>query len=417
MTKLNYTTAAALIAAFKAGATFQVNDSGVVRDVTDITADTMTRTGAGFRVHTAKTYGLGWAYFGLDGVNTVDAAATLVQTSPVPLPFKTAQEVVDAFEAGAMFEVTGSMYGSNGPVTSMVTSGDAVGCRTVRGRNLFAASGRFTGFSNSNMRLVLVSPAPSKVPGFPYESVDALIADYEAGAKFEVVGASISAVNGAVLDVHKADTWDGSDGVSINGWHYNLKGEHAYGEAAPGRLVKTGDAPAPAKPAYDFPEIAWPVAAPAPEPEAFLKRFVTGEAAYCPATGEVVSDFTFECGKLSVEFRNEAGVFRESTSYRHDGTHKHDAKRDLVFGVPPKAEPKVKTYTVAELFESAPAGVYSIDVSSSRVVVIVHPDGESEPGDRVVLYFSGQTVQPLYRPRWERQSFTLTTKKFTGSIQ
>lgn len=435
MTKLNYSTPAALIAAFNAGAVFAIRGShgpdhnGTVSrmsiDGAYVSAATKRmgdKGGLSFRPDGA------WAYGPHSGGMRLVEISAAPAPSPQPLPFKSYQGVVDAFEAGAKFKVVEYATLHNeieSPVIEITL--DYRGMRVCTANNQRGWSGYEPQGQNRIFptdRLVMVSPAPAKTPGFPYASVEALVADFEAGAKFAVEGSRYSS-NGPVGDMAGgAGTVEVTSGSGDGRNRFDLAGRFTGFSNPNLRLVKVADAPAPAaawerpKPLFDFPKIEWPVAPETPEPEAFLKRFVTGEAAYCPLTGEVVTEFSFQKGELFVRLVDANGKARHSDSYRHDGTHKHDAKRDLVFGTPPQPVVQEKTYSVADLRGSAPAGVYRTP-GGNHVVVLRHPEME----DRNTVLFVGPTpwtlgvvTVPFDPDCWSTEGFTLTDKKFTGAI-
>ncbi|KAF1049353.1 hypothetical protein [Xylophilus sp.] len=176
-----------------------------------------------------------------------------------------------------------------------------------------------------------------------YSTPAELIADFEAGAAFTIHGTSGS--------------------YPVTGLRYELDGDVAVYAAASlvpgnpwGGLKPDGSHPA-------IPGLRLEKTAPAPgltgltahtvilddlEPQPFLKSFVTGTPAYCPKTREVVDGIEFQQGRLLVFLANEDGAVRDSESYRHDGTHKHDPARSLVLGdLPPLPAPDVTIYVYA----------------------------------------------------------------------
>jgi len=159
-----------------------------------------------------------------------------------------------------------------------------------------------------------------------YPSIAALLADFTAGAKFEITGAE-AATPGPVLRM-----LEDKGGVrvftttSYSGTVFNIDGSWGSGRSSV-YLTKT-------------------VAAPAAEPRVpFLKRVVLGESAYCPKTREVVEAVVFRTNALEVVLRNEDGVTRVSTNYDHEGKHKWIRERSLVIGnLPPVKQPPAAAY-------------------------------------------------------------------------
>jgi hypothetical protein len=153
-----------------------------------------------------------------------------------------------------------------------------------------------------------------------YSNAAALVADFKAGAKFEVHR------NGIAKRVVGIESYPGSAHgfqVRIEGsagaWTaFRLDGSHTSGR----QIVKVADAPAKAAATEPFD----------------MKTFVsTGREAFVPATGEKLVSFLFAANSLEVVLEDAKGNHRVSTNYRHDGTHKWQPKRSLVFKpLPPK---------------------------------------------------------------------------------
>jgi len=208
-----------------------------------------------------------------------------------------------------------------------------------------------------------------------YSSIAALIADFKAGAKFEIAGPR-PVTPGPVLSMRPDP-----DGVRVftatsdYGSVFAVDGSHAVGDHV--YLSKVGDAPKVTLtptgrlvfPKIEFPEPQHPTlrallaqaialktdesirAAAAKASEPFLKRFVLGEPAYCPKTRETVKAVEFVNGAINVTLVNGDGIERVSTSYDHEGKHHWIKERSLVIGaLPPVVKPdaKVEVY----LFES-----------------------------------------------------------------
>ncbi|MDR5811986.1 hypothetical protein QCE62_00090 [Caballeronia sp. LZ033] len=164
MTKLTYKSAADLIADFKAGAKFEVIDYGVQRPVTSIEADAIPGR---FIVYTILGAASG-TYFGfnLDGtsrmgsmfklVKIADAPATIGKDGVFPLPFKTSQEIVEAFTRGAKFVVEHD--GAQEKVTSLLK----LGADNIR---VFVPSRDFLSFRPNGSHLLgfklIMTAAPS----------------------------------------------------------------------------------------------------------------------------------------------------------------------------------------------------------------------------------------------------------------
>lgn len=187
-----------------------------------------------------------------------------------------------------------------------------------------------------------------------YSSIAALIADFKAGAKFEITGID-AATPGPVLSM-KEDKRGVRVFVATSefGTVFALDGSHATSSNV--YLSKVAAAP-------------------------FLKRFVLGESAYCPATREVVESVEFTNGAILVTLTNEDGVSRTSTNYDHEGKHHWVPGRSLVLGELP-APPAPQTYSSEDLWTTAPAGDYKADQGGYGFRVRVVTNGQA----RAVLF-------------------------------
>lgn len=172
-----------------------------------------------------------------------------------------------------------------------------------------------------------------------YANAAALIADFKAGAKFAVIR------NGIAKKVAAIDRY----GPSTSGFMiriedasgpwtaFRLDGSHASGR----QLVKVADAPAKSDAAEPFD----------------MKTFVsTGREAFVPATGEKLVSFLFAANSLEVVLEDAKGNHRVSTNYRHDGTHKWQPKRSLMFKPLPPQTRKMR-FEVVKV--DGRAGIYS----------------------------------------------------------
>ncbi|MDR6455524.1 hypothetical protein [Variovorax paradoxus] len=165
-----------------------------------------------------------------------------------------------------------------------------------------------------------------------YPTIAALIADFKAGAKFEITGSSNGNDGPVISMVHD---FGRVRATVVRPDRPGGRGSQTFDREGKGlnhlRLLKVADAPA----------------APAP----FLKRFVLGEPAYCPKTRETVKAVEFVNGAINVTLVNGDGIERVSTSYDHDGKHHWVKERSLVIGeLPPTVKPDVKVEVY--LFES-----------------------------------------------------------------
>ncbi|MDR5879047.1 hypothetical protein [Caballeronia sp. LZ032] len=129
MTKLTYKSAADLIADFKAGAKFEVRGlSTGTKSVTDITAHNYGFGGFAVKHSTYESMDC----FRVDGthpgdsrvflVKIADAPVTIGKGGVFPLPFKTSQEIVEAFTRGAKFVI--ELDGKQSRVTSLTKQGE-----------------------------------------------------------------------------------------------------------------------------------------------------------------------------------------------------------------------------------------------------------------------------------------------------
>ena len=252
-----------------------------------------------------------------------------------------------------------------------------------------------------------------------YKSFADLIAAFNAGAKFQVVGNEMHPSNyGPVTKIVAV-------GTGINVWvagnhspysSIRLDGTSSYFEGL--RMVEVSPAPA-ATPARTERLVTSVRSVRAPfgtstvrydevTTQPFLKALLGGASSYCKKTGEALDGVVFTKGELTFILIKD-GVRRASTNYRHDGTHKHDAERDLVMGTPPAP----KTYLGNELFGGrAPEGVYEVK-GRDHMYAVASGIGAM----RTVLYVDrkAQRVEVLNR-HWADQVFTLTNKKFTSAI-
>lgn len=234
-----------------------------------------------------------------------------------------------------------------------------------------------------------------------YSHLSELVADFKAGAKFEVRGAAWSHFDGPVTEVYldgrnvRART-HGADDAGLSFY------SNGSGVVTKGRLVKIADAPFPT---ID-PSLIDPGTGSYSPPEPFLKQFVLGTPAYCPKTREVVEEVTFVKGDIRVQLLSEDGSRRISTSYNHEGKHKWIPERTLVLGELPEVEkpsPKVKTYTVDELFAWAPEGEYDMQKYGDLYkAVVCHGIGQG----RSVLFCGYGRVEHLNREAWGGVQFT-----------
>lgn len=163
MTKLTYKSAADLIADFKAGAKFEVMDGAKRKPVAKIEGD----GGRYFRVFTSEHDHYGC--FRPDGSNEMghqwnlvkiaDAPATIGKGGVFPLPFKTVQEIAEAFTRGAKFVVEEG--GSQRKVTSLVKrSAVTIQVYTEGGRDLIAF--RANGDHPLGFKLIMTAaPSPT----------------------------------------------------------------------------------------------------------------------------------------------------------------------------------------------------------------------------------------------------------------
>ncbi|WP_025135273.1 hypothetical protein [Achromobacter sp. DH1f] len=88
------------------------------------------------------------------------------------------------------------------------------------------------------------------------------------------------------------------------------------------------------------------------DPQPFLKQFVNGTPAYNPKTRETVKSIEFVSGAIKVTLTDEAGNWRVSDRYDHEGRHRWVKERSLVLGdLPPK--PVVMKEVTLEVFHSA----------------------------------------------------------------
>lgn len=226
-----------------------------------------------------------------------------------------------------------------------------------------------------------------------YKTADELVAAFNAGAKFEMKNRPGSHLKGPVVRmVVEGHVVRVLTAQHTFGDRFTPRGEYT-GLADGISLVQVTDAPVSHLP--------------------FLQRFVMGEPAYCQATGEKVFEVAFECGELLVGLEDVTDNLRYSTSYRHDGTHKHDAKRNLTFTKPPESISGV------QLFDEAPQGVYEC----------LREDSKAKPGEflvvlagsggRTVLYACNDLLEPAYRPGWGRsiKRYVKSQRKFTVEVK
>lgn len=179
-----------------------------------------------------------------------------------------------------------------------------------------------------------------------YSSIAALIAAFKAGAKFEITGSTIGN-NGPVIAMSQESGRvravvarpDRNDGRGSQTFDHTGKGVSGI------RLLEVAGVPA----------------------QPFLKRFVLGEPAYCPATRETVKTVAFVNGAINVTLVNGDGIERVSTHYDHDGKHRWVEGRSLVIGqLPPVTKTDVKVDVF--LFESVTQpGTFRAVVLSERV--------------------------------------------------
>jgi hypothetical protein len=152
-----------------------------------------------------------------------------------------------------------------------------------------------------------------------YTSAAALLADFNAGAKFALVNGDGPEKKVTRMEARAAANagfvlW--AEDTAGPWREFLLDGSHA---SSTRRLVKLADAPCKDEP-FD------------------MKVFVsTGREAIVPATGEKLVSFMFSANSLEVVLEDAKGNHRVSTNYRHDGSHKWQPKRSLVFKpLPPK---------------------------------------------------------------------------------
>ena len=166
----------------------------------------------------------------------------------------------------------------------------------------------------------------------PYSTFGQLLTAFQSGTKFQV-----SLRSGLSRDVEDIAAYPTGVRVKAKGLspylHFKPDGTNSL---TPVRLVEVPNA----------------------IPEPFLKRFCMGEPLHCPKTREVCAGIGFDVKGIYVALRDEHGNARMSSNYRHDGTHKHDPARSLVFGpVPPLPvpEPAKPTHRTLRIFKTPAA--------------------------------------------------------------
>lgn len=262
MNKLNYANAAALIADYQAGAKFEVNYSGRVRPVTDIvpgsyiqdTARVYMEQGSLIEFYANGTHR---DYPSWTLVKTADAPKAAEPSLIYPLPFKTFDELVEAFEAGTEFVVErGSKYvrGVTYKVTSLTRAraGVRVVCAdySAGGWGGFDESGNhYAGVSTLKVRgEIKRHPLVEKVQAAAVSAEAPLLKRFVLGEDFHCPKTgenlhSVVFVKG-VLRVYMVDAATGKLCYSTNYKHDGVHKFHADRSLVPGKYVKPV-APAP----------------------------------------------------------------------------------------------------------------------------------------------------------------------------
>jgi hypothetical protein len=353
MNKLPFAHAAELVAVFNAGAKFvfleKLSTGDRRREVTTITAN------PNGTVH-ATLKGGGMVDFEPSGVHQNEffknwflemVAAPSNPVEVFPLPYKTNGELIAAFNAGVKFAVK-----LDGAVLSKVVSivadaGTLHGIRVRRdggsenGFSRFKMDGTNTGdLGHTLVRIIDSAHAPQNALDLPFKHFDEMVEAFNAGTKFAVRhGDEVGAVTamsrtGAALTVRA---------VGFGVWcEFNLDGTHDYWSKQQGvnhtRLVLAGPVIRKDTQAKLQEKLA-NVTSNSVVPEPFLKRVLDGVNFYVPATREVLHSIQYAKGRLETYLRDEKGVLRLSTNYKHDGTHKWVAARSLVAGALPPLPP------------------------------------------------------------------------------
>lgn len=198
---------------------------------------------------------------------------------------------------------------------------------------------------------------------FPFASVDALIAAFNAGVKFEVTGAAFPNPTRAVTKIEKTglDFRVTDEAGPQSTWGcFDIAGRNSSSSAVL-RVKQEAKVPSVPAPVEDAPvdtsanplrvsESGSVTSAPAPAPAPkravdfpnWLDELAKGTKFYCPATNEDVTGITVSAKGLQVMLA-KVGVTgatpRHSTNYRMNGSHKHVYARSLVVKPEPVAAP------------------------------------------------------------------------------
>lgn len=164
-----------------------------------------------------------------------------------------------------------------------------------------------------------------------YPTAAALVADFEAGAKFELRAAGDSRpVQRMTMEARDPSRIRAFTSRSVQGTVFSPSGISRLGNAL---LVKVSAAPKAATPA---PQTTDPFD---------MKAFILGRKAINPLTGELVLGIDFSNDGIEVTLQHPvSNIVRTSKRYRHDGTHRHVAGRSLrlVAMPPPKRQMRLE---------------------------------------------------------------------------